>query len=94
MWIIPQAPSFITVFVIFLRWTSYKRELPNVWFPITRSSIYIPTQVTNLIPDSTFELIKCAYSSAGATADSILAVLLSKTASDLNVEVEKLTVCY
>ena len=28
MWIIPQAPSFITVFVIFLRWTSYKRELP------------------------------------------------------------------
>lgn len=68
------------------------RGSTNVWFPITRSSIYIPTQVTNLIPDNTFELIKCAYTSAGATADSILAVLLSKTAADLNVDVEKLVI--
>lgn len=66
------------------------RGSTNVWFPITRSSIYIPTQIHNRIPEALYESIKNAYSAGAATADSILGAFLSPLALNLHVEVESL----
>lgn len=66
------------------------RGSTNVWFPITRSSIYIPTQRVNLIPDDLYEAIKSAYINAAATADTVLEAFLKNTAQNANVDVSVL----
>lgn len=66
------------------------RGSTNVWFPITRSSIYIPTHIQNRIPDILYNSIKSAYSNGGATSDSVLVAFLSHTASSLQVDVQSL----
>ncbi len=63
------------------------RGSTNVWFPITRSSIYIPTERVNLIPNEIYESMKRAYEFADATSDTILEAFLRNTADKENIDV-------
>jgi hypothetical protein len=66
------------------------RGSTNIWFPISKSSIYIPSKIINRIPDEIFNLLKIAYDQAAVQSDTLLGMLLQESAANQGIEVDEL----